>query len=476
MVLGAKKNISARRCCQAASDSARAYFENFEEVKNAMRIEEAIAVEMKKEWMQQTTAYKLTHMSRGLQSEGIGSVSASTCVPDLHRDNLKRHVFLKSPTRQQQQQNDEKIQGVPGFQESQRRNSGTQMTLGRTHRTLGRTQMTLGRTHRTLGRTHRTRIDHHDSDSDSGTKAKISAFAQHNEEYKTLVTNIVSSEKMYPSLLAAARTYLDNEHGKKSSQTGNAVNAAQAARKKKGLRDGVALLGSVLIPNFGKDSSLQQNQQNPQNQRHKHHHRLLLRYMRSGLPILLSKKNEEFKPIALLENLAPPSALSAMKLNNNSYTVNPEFVILVCIFVDILRGISSASLRKNAIEDFYQRLEFNDVDSDALKRMTNSQYEDEGEKKGIDKVQNLTEEQRQLLMEFRKFKQMSWEELSQLLGIQQHPKGSQEKRDALQEENAIGEDTPKNTLKGVEEGERLIQGRGGVDRDEDISNDDISYD
>ena len=174
-------------------------------------------------------------------------------------------------------------------------------------------------------------------------------------------------------------------------------------------------------------------------------HRVAIRYLRMSMPTILARAKIVFLPVDVAD----------LPTSEGKHA----FAVVASLIVAAMKAAAPPTLRA-LLDDLRNRLDFNIIDEADLKRSLQNQREEEKARKMV-AAANLTEEQREILHEFRKFKHVSWDELAEhLSGI------SGKKKDIDQDVLSDPDHQP---------GVISRDGLGGVNRDEEGYSDDVGY-
>ena len=170
--------------------------------------------------------------------------------------------------------------------------------------------------------------------------------------------------------------------------------------------------------------------------------RVAARYVTSASTIL-SLSKIRFIPIRGIHKLSPGHS---------------QFKLVMSSIVSILQD--NTSIAAKLLDDLRIRLDFNMVDEDDLRRSIQNDREDEKVNK-MKVAANMTDDQREIFQEYRKFKKIGWEELQQHMAtpVAKPPRQEDEVLDKKTDVFAVIDK----------------DGLGGFDRDGDGIGDDVNY-
>lgn len=191
-------------------------------------------------------------------------------------------------------------------------------------------------------------------------------------------------------------------------------------------------------------------------------HRILFRYMHSALPAIVQRSQLHAGGLVGHVTLVNLETLNIDRADQKWHGV--LYSILVGALVEKLSLLSGQhhTLRE-ALEDLIRRLQTGIIDRDALQQALQQQREADKMRK-LHASRELTDEQRELLQEFRKFRRVGWEDVEALL---QQPSSTPQPLTDGENGNIENGDNVQFISQG---------GLGALDRDEDASRDDIDYD
>ena len=190
-------------------------------------------------------------------------------------------------------------------------------------------------------------------------------------------------------------------------------------------------------------------------------HRVAMGFVKVGMPAIYARERTALRPVKRIDLLT----------NDVAGHGGEQVSILVAVMLEYLsqiinRGEPGSKLTRALLDDLRTRLDCNVIDEAALMRSLQREHEEQKLKK-MELSSKLTDEERDVLHELRKFGRVSAEDLGKIgahLGLKSQKETTTTTKDKL-------------NLEPDEEGKHatVMQGLGAFDRDEDVSNDDVGY-